>query len=88
MRMTFVARQAFALVLSFAGASAALAQADDAPGDPPAQSQQKLQGGGYVCTATNSIHTQQCTASCASRETADCEDADGGGAPTCQCTKG
>ncbi len=72
------------------------------PADPPAQSdeggagylpgtqfQRKLDGGpGFVCTATNALHDQQCTASCRAGETADCIDADGSGAPSCNCTKG
>ena len=56
---------------------------------PGAQFQRKLDGGpGFVCTATNALHDQQCTASCRAGETADCTDAEGSGAPTCGCTKG
>jgi hypothetical protein len=56
---------------------------------PGAQFQRKLDGGpGFVCTATNALHDQQCTASCRRGETADCVDAEGGGTPTCNCTKG
>ncbi len=69
--------------------------------DPPAQSdeggagylpgsqfQRKLDGGpGFVCTATNALRDQRCTASCQPGETADCVDADGGAAPSCTCTK-
>lgn len=56
---------------------------------PGAQFQRKLDGGpGFVCTATNALHDQQCTASCRPGETADCVDADGSGVPSCNCTKG
>lgn len=56
---------------------------------PGAQFQRKLDGGpGFVCTATNALHDQQCTASCRKGETADCIDAEGSGAPSCNCTKG
>ncbi len=56
---------------------------------PGAQFQRKLDGGpGFVCTATNALHDQQCTASCRTGETADCIDADGSGVPSCSCTKG
>lgn len=56
---------------------------------PGAQFQRKLDGGpGFVCTATNALHTSQCTASCRKGETADCVDAEGSGAPSCGCTKG
>ncbi len=56
---------------------------------PGAQFQRKLEGGaGFVCTATNAMHDQQCTASCRPGETADCIDADGSGVPSCNCTKG
>ena len=56
---------------------------------PGARFQRKLGGGpGFVCTATNALHDQQCTASCQGGETADCTDADGSGVPTCRCTKG
>lgn len=72
------------------------------PADPPAQSdegdagdlpgtrfQRRLDGGpGFVCTATNARHDQQCTASCRAGETADCVDGDGSSAPSCACTKG
>lgn len=72
------------------------------PADPPAQSdeggagtltgtqfQRRLDGGpGFVCTATNALHDQQCTASCRAGETADCIDADGSGPPSCNCTRG
>jgi hypothetical protein len=82
---------------------AAPAAAQPAPDDaePPAQSdeggagylpgsqfQRKLDGGpGFVCTATNALKDQRCTASCQVGETADCVDADGGAAPSCSCTK-
>ena len=68
----------------------ASAQEEGRPGDLPGAQVQRRLGGpgtGYVCTATNAMHTQQCTTSCPSRETADCEDAEGGGTPSCQCTK-
>lgn len=56
---------------------------------PGAQFQRKLDGGpGFVCTATNALHTDQCTASCRKGETADCIDAEGSGAPSCSCTPG
>lgn len=56
---------------------------------PGAQFQRKLEGGpGFVCRATNARHDQQCTASCRAGETADCLDAEGGGTPSCACTKG
>ena len=63
---------------------------DGGAGDlPGAQFQRKLDGGpGFVCTATNALHTDQCTASCRKGETADCIDADGSGTPSCSCTKG
>lgn len=55
---------------------------------PGAQFQRKLDGGpGFVCTATNALRDQRCTASCQPGETADCIDADGGAAPSCTCTK-
>ena len=77
-------------------------QPDPEPADPAAQSdeggagylpgaqfQRKLNGGpGFVCTATNALRDQRCTASCEAGETADCIDADGGAAPSCSCTKG
>ncbi len=68
-------------------------QEDDQQGGagylPGARFQRKLDGGpGFVCTATNALHDQQCTASCRAGETADCSDAEGSGAPTCGCTKG
>ncbi len=89
MRTTSLARTALALILCTAGMAAAMAQSDDGTGFlPGARFQRKLPGGpGYVCTATNALKDQQCSASCPSRETADCEDAEGSGAPTCQCTK-
>ena len=56
---------------------------------PGARFQRRLDGGpGFVCTATNALHDQQCTASCRKGETADCSDAEGSGAPSCACTKG
>ena len=56
---------------------------------PGAQFQRKLDGGpGFVCTATNALHTDQCTASCRKGETADCVDAEGSGAPSCNCSGG
>ncbi|WP_237479629.1 hypothetical protein [Lichenibacterium dinghuense] len=56
---------------------------------PGAQFQRKLDGGpGFVCTATNALRTDQCTASCRKGETADCVDAEGSGAPSCSCTHG
>ena len=56
---------------------------------PGSQFQRKLDGGpGFTCTATNARHDQRCTASCQAGETADCVDADGGGEPSCGCTKG
>ena len=88
-----VRRAAWALVavgLIAGGATGARAQSDDGTGFlPGSQSERKLDGGsGYVCTATNALKDQKCSISCSSRETADCEDADGSGTPTCQCTKG
>ncbi len=84
-----------------AAAQTGTAQPAPDPAEPPAQSdeggagylpgsqfQRKLDGGpGFVCTATNALHDQQCTASCRVGETADCVDADGGSAPSCNCTK-
>ena len=64
---------------------------DDAGGGdlPGAQFQRKLDGGpGFVCTATNALHSRQCTASCRVGETADCVDSEGSGEPVCDCTKG
>ena len=89
MPMTILARTALVLVLCTAADGAAMAQGDDGTGFlPGAQFQRKLPGSpGYVCTATNALKDQQCSASCPSRETADCEDAEGSGTPTCQCTK-
>jgi hypothetical protein len=89
MRMTRLVRTALALALCTAGVPAATAQSDDGAGFlPGAQFQRKLPGSpGYVCTATNALKDQQCSASCPSRDTADCEDAEGNGTPTCQCTK-
>ena len=89
MRMTSLARTALALVLCTAGVSSATAQSDDGTGFlPGAQFQRKLPGSpGYVCTATNALKDQQCSTSCPSRDTADCEDAQGSGTPTCRCTK-
>ena len=56
---------------------------------PGSQFQRKLDGGaGFTCMATNARHDQRCTASCQPGETADCIDADGGGEPSCGCTKG
>ena len=56
---------------------------------PGSQFQRKLEGGaGFTCMATNARHDQRCTASCQVGETADCIDADGGGEPSCGCTKG
>jgi hypothetical protein len=56
---------------------------------PGSQFQRKLDGGpGFTCMATNARHDQRCTASCQAGETADCVDADGGGEPSCGCTKG
>ena len=56
---------------------------------PGSQFQRKLDGGaGFTCMATNARHDQRCTASCQVGETADCIDADGGGEPSCGCTKG
>jgi len=90
MRMTILARTALALVLCAAAMPPAMAQSDDGTGFlPGAQFQRKLPGSpGYVCTATNALKDQQCSASCPSRDTADCEDAEGSGTPTCRCTKG
>ncbi len=90
MRMTILARTALALVLCAAAMPPAMAQSDYGTGFlPGAQFQRKLPGSpGYVCTATNALKDQQCSASCPSRDTADCEDAEGSGPPTCRCTKG
>ena len=99
MRMTTLA---FAALCCAASAPPALAQAPPPPPDtqeqdgqggagylPGAQFQRKLDGGpGFVCTATNALHDQQCTASCRAGETADCIDAEGSGVPSCNCTKG
>ncbi len=54
---------------------------------PGARFQRELGGPGFVCTATNALRDQQCTASCQAGETADCVDAEGSGAPSCGCTK-
>ena len=87
MRMTMLALAA--LIAGAATVPGALAQEGDGGAGvvPGARSEQKLRGGaGYVCTATNELHTAQCSVSCPSRETADCVDAESGGAPSCQCT--
>lgn len=79
-----------ALAAGLAGATAASAQDDESGGDPTgARFERKLApGSGYTCTATNALRSAQCSTTCASRETADCEDAEGSGAPTCNCTEG
>ncbi len=82
-------------------APAQAAQPNADPAEPPAQSdeggagylpgaqfQRKLDGGpGFVCTATNALRDQRCTATCQAGESADCIDADGGAAPSCTCTR-
>ena len=99
MRMTVLA---LATLCCAASILPALAQAPPPPPDagedddqggsgylPGARFQRKLDGGpGFVCTATNALHTDQCTASCRPGETADCIDAEGSGTPSCACTKG
>ncbi len=87
MRMVMLALAA--LMAGAAAASGAVAQEGDAGAGPVprARSEQKLKGGpGYVCTASNELHTAQCSVSCPSRETADCVDAESAGAPSCRCT--
>ena len=100
MRMTTLALAAFCCAASAlpALAQSVAPQPPDTQDDndqggagflPGAQFQRKLDGGaGFTCTATNSLHDQQCTASCRAGETANCIDADGSGVPSCNCTKG
>ena len=86
MRMTTLALAA--LIAGAATVPAVVAQEGDGGAGfvPGARSEQKLRGGaGYLCTATNELHTAQCSVSCPSRETADCVDAEAGGAPSCRC---
>ena len=69
------------------GCYAVRAQDDDAGSLSRSPSERKL-GNDFVCTATNALRDKKCSVSCPSRETADCEDADGSDTPVCQCTKG
>ena len=64
------------------------AQDNDGGGSRPVSPSEQKLGNDFVCTATNALRDKKCSVSCPSRETADCEDADGSDAPVCQCTKG
>ena len=70
----------------FAGPS--VAQDDDGAGFLSGSPFERKLGSAFVCTATNALRDKKCSISCPSRETADCEDADGSDTPVCQCTKG
>lgn len=63
------------------------AQDDEGGGSRPVTPSEQKLGSEFVCTATNALRDKKCSVSCPSRETADCEDADGSDAPVCQCTK-
>ena len=69
------------------GSSAIRAQDDTGGGSRPASPSEQKLGNDVVCTATNGSKDKKCSVSCPSRETADCEDADGSDTPVCQCTK-
>ena len=69
------------------GTYAVRAQDVDSPGSLSASPSERKLGGDFVCTATNALRDKKCSVSCPSRETADCEDADGSDTPVCQCTK-
>ncbi len=78
----------FAGCLLFAAPSGLLAQDDNGDGALTGSPSERKLGNTFVCTATNALKDKKCSVSCPSRETADCEDADGGDTPVCQCTKG
>ena len=63
------------------------AQDADDPGSLSASPSERKLGKDFVCTATNALRDKKCSVSCPSRETADCEDADGSDTPVCQCSK-
>ena len=79
-----------ALVAGFVlcGSFAARSQDVESPGSLSASPSERKLGNDVVCTATNALRDKKCSVSCPSRETADCEDADGSDTPVCQCTKG
>ena len=74
--------------LMFSQPSVAQAQNDDGAGFLSGSPFERKLGNTFVCTATNALRDKKCSVSCPSRETADCEDADGSDTPVCQCTKG
>ena len=69
------------------GSCAVRAQDDGDVGSRPVSPSERKLGNDFVCTATNALRDKKCSVSCPSRETADCEDADGSDTPVCQCTK-
>lgn len=77
----------FAGCLLFAAPSFVRAQDDDGGGTLSGSPSERKLGNTFVCTATNALKDKKCSVSCPSRETADCEDADGSDTPVCQCTK-
>ena len=74
--------------LLFAGKSVAQAQDEGGAGLLSGSPSERKLGNAFVCSATNALKDKKCSVSCPSRETADCEDADGSDTPVCQCTKG
>lgn len=87
-RTTTPLRMALALSILAALACGALAQGGS--GLPPGATGVRKQDGGAAtsCTARNALATKQCTTTCPAGQNADCEDADGGGDPTCSCSGG
>ncbi len=65
---------------------AAAEPAEDAPdGQEIGRSDLKLSPESFICTATNDRGNQQCSITCPTKALAECEDAEGAGAPTCRC---
>ena len=79
---------ALAGCLLSAGASVVRAQDNDGAGFLSGSPSERKLDNVFVCTATNALRDKKCSVSCPSRETADCEDADGSDTPVCQCIKG